>query len=95
MPTYDYHCESCCSDMEFRHPVNGNAPECHRCGTIMKKRILSAPAVHGYMAAGRNQAMASLHRPLEEASHRHGPGCGCFGGHHRASNSKASSSTVD
>ncbi|WP_375142702.1 FmdB family zinc ribbon protein [Methylomonas koyamae] len=91
MPTYDYHCGNCGSDLEFRHSVNSNAPECPQCGGIMEKRILSAPAVHGYMAVGRNQAMASLQRPLEEASHRHGPGCGCCGGHRHATSSPASS----
>ena len=81
MPTYDYRCKICRSETEVRHPVNEAAPRCPDCGGGMEKIILSAPAVHGYMAQGREQAMKSLCPPDHDTSHRHGPGCGCGGRH--------------
>lgn len=81
---YDYCCESCRHETEIRHSVYARAPGCPRCGGVMKKVIRSAPAVHGHMAIGREQAIRSLQRPDDENRHHHdhGPGCGCGGHHH-------------
>ncbi|WP_203434318.1 FmdB family zinc ribbon protein [Nitrosococcus halophilus] len=59
MPTYEYHCLACNQDFEAYHGMNEPAPYCPACGGAVKQR-LSAPAIHGYKARGREAAMQSL-----------------------------------
>lgn len=71
MPTYDYLCPQCNQHREVNQSMSAPAPACERCANVMERRILYAPAVHGHMARGREQAM----RSLPETSH--GKGCPC------------------
>lgn len=73
MPVYDYHCEACQTQFQFRHAITSDPPPCPRCGSRVRQIFLSAPAVHGYMARGREQAAQTL----ETAQTGHGPGCHC------------------
>lgn len=81
MPTYDYRCRNCHRQFEARHPINENSPTCPACGGRAEKVILSAPAMHGHMARGRELAMRSLDPKPGTHPHTHGPGCQC-GAHH-------------
>ena len=81
MPTYDYQCQDCHRQFEARHAINERSPACPACGGRAEKVILSAPAMHGHMARGRELAMRSLHPKPDTPSHTHGPGCQC-GAHH-------------
>ncbi len=72
MATYDYECTRCGLRFEASHCIAAAAPECPHCGGEVRKLILCAPATHGRMARGREQAMRALH-----PQHVHGPGCGC------------------
>lgn len=60
MPTYDYRCILCHTDFEAHHGLSAPAPACHRCGGEARRVYLSAPAVHGAMARGRDLAVRSL-----------------------------------
>lgn len=71
MPIYDYCCKQCGKQYEVYQSIDALAPECQDCRVSMVRQILSAPAVHGSMARGREQAM----RSLPEATH--GKGCPC------------------
>jgi len=75
MPLYDYRCERCATPFEALHPIAAQAPACPECGGSSAKAFLSAPAVHGAMAQGREQAVQSLQS--KPTGHRHGPNCGC------------------
>ncbi len=75
MPTYDYRCTQCSLQFEARHSINSSAPVCPACEGETEKVFLSAPAAHGNMARGRDQAMRSLEP--KAGLHQHGPGCGC------------------
>lgn len=75
MPTYDYRCRQCGHSFEARHSIDACAPPCPSCGGTADKVILSAPAVHGYMAQGRELAVRSLEP--REAHPSHGIGCPC------------------
>ncbi|MHB1246827.1 MAG: FmdB family zinc ribbon protein [Sulfuriferula sp.] len=77
MPTYDYLCTQCKLQFEARHAINASSPDCPVCGGATKKVILSAPAMHGNMARGRDLAMRSLQPKPGEDKHVHGSGCGC------------------
>ncbi|SDY46500.1 FmdB family zinc ribbon protein [Nitrosomonas halophila] len=79
MPTYDYQCTQCKLQFEIRQSINAPTPDCPECRSIAEKVILSAPAMHGNMARGRDLAMRSL-QPKSDQTHGHAPGCGC--GHH-------------
>lgn len=81
MPTYDYRCRGCRLRFEARHPIDGPSPGCPACGGTVEKVILSAPALHGQMARGRELAMRTLQPPAVDKPHIHGPGCGCGVGH--------------
>ncbi len=75
MPTYDYLCLGCQRYFEVRHAIEDTGPNCPFCGGLTEKRILSAPAFHGYMAQGRKLAMRSLEPgPLDNS---HSGGCTC------------------
>jgi putative FmdB family regulatory protein len=76
MPTYDYQCTQCKLQFEVRQSINAPTPDCPACGSIAEKVILSAPAMHGNMARGRDLAMRSL-QPKPDQTHGHAPGCGC------------------
>jgi putative FmdB family regulatory protein len=75
MPTYDYHCPNCQSQFQAKHPMNAEAPTCSACGGVPVKVILSAPAVHGYMARGREAAVRTFEQQTSKSGH--GPGCPC------------------
>ncbi len=77
MPTYDYCCTQCKLKFESRHAMNADSPCCPLCGGAAVKLILSAPAMHGAMARGRDLAMRSLEPKPGQKKHVHGPGCGC------------------
>ena len=81
MPTYDYQCQDCHAQFEARHAINDDSPACPTCGGRAEKVILSAPALHGRMARGRELAMRSLDPGPGSPPHSHGPGCQC--GAHR------------
>ncbi len=71
MPTYNYCCKQCGKQCEVRQSIDASPPECPDCRMSMERQILFAPAVHGGMARGREQAMRSLPEPA------HGKGCPC------------------
>ncbi|MBI3522915.1 MAG: zinc ribbon domain-containing protein [Betaproteobacteria bacterium] len=77
MPTYDYLCTQCKQRFEAHHAINTLDPDCPLCGGVTEKVILSAPAMHGNMARGRDLAMRSLQPKPGQEKHIHGPGCGC------------------
>jgi putative FmdB family regulatory protein len=77
MPTYDYQCMPCNLRLEARHSISTQAPNCPQCEGTLARLILSAPAAHGSMAQGREQAMRSLQPKPGPGKHQHGPGCGC------------------
>ncbi|WP_295625279.1 FmdB family zinc ribbon protein [uncultured Nitrosomonas sp.] len=77
MPTYDYLCTRCELQFEIRHSINASNPNCLACGSATEKIILSAPAMRGNMARGRDLAMRSLQPKTDQVNHVHGPGCGC------------------
>lgn len=79
MPTYDYQCTQCKLQFEAHHSINAPNSDCPACGSVTEKVILSAPAMHGNMARGRDLAMRSL-QPKPDQTHGHAPGCTC--GHH-------------
>lgn len=60
MPTYDYRCLQCNLAFQIVHSMSACAPACPDCAGPMKQLILSAPAFHGGMASGREQAVGSL-----------------------------------
>lgn len=60
MPTYDYRCNQCHDQFEVHHRVSAPAPTCRRCGGETRRIYLTAPAVHGAMARGRELAVESL-----------------------------------
>jgi putative FmdB family regulatory protein len=73
MPTYDYACSVCDNHFEASHPLLGDKPACPLCGGETSRLILSAPAVHGQMAKGREAAV----RSLDPERQRHGKDCPC------------------
>lgn len=77
MPTYDYACATCGHEFQEFHGVNTVLPACPMCGGSPQRKIRSAPAVHGHMARGRDQA-ASTFEPVEYNGH--GAGCPCCHG---------------
>lgn len=77
MPTYDYICTECKLQFKASHSINAERPECSVCGGPTEQLILSAPAIHGSMARGRDEAMRSLQPKAGQNNHTHGPGCGC------------------
>lgn len=60
MPTYDYRCTECGAQFEVYHRISAQYPPCRRCGGGTKRVFLSAPAVHGWTARGRDLAIKSL-----------------------------------
>jgi putative FmdB family regulatory protein len=60
MPTYDYRCRDCGTEFESFQRIGARAPACRACGGRTEKLLLTAPAIHGAMAAGREAAMRSL-----------------------------------
>ena len=75
MPSYDYRCTQCRAEFQARHGMTAKGPPCPACGAAAERVILAAPAVHGYMARGRE---AAVHTFEHQETHRaHGPGCPC------------------
>ena len=72
MPSYDLRCSSCGGTYEIQKRMADPVPPCPRCGGMGHIVILDAPAVHGYMARGREAAVRSL-----EPTSVHGPECPC------------------
>lgn len=60
MPTYDYQCRECHRCFEVHHALSAPAPACPACRGETRRLLLSAPAVHGAMASGRDAAMRAL-----------------------------------
>lgn len=82
MPTYDYRCMHCQTPFEASHAMNEPAPNCPNCGGRPEKTILTAPAMHGQMARGRELAMRSLQPSrMNAGSNGHGPSCSCCAPH--------------
>ncbi|WP_366929549.1 zinc ribbon domain-containing protein [uncultured Thiohalocapsa sp.] len=77
VPRYDYRCQQCQHAFEASHALAAQAPPCPHCGGATRKTLLSAPAVHGVMAQGRERAVQSLTPAASAPGHRHGPNCGC------------------
>jgi putative FmdB family regulatory protein len=77
MPSYDYRCTCCSTHFEAWHAIADTAPPCPTCGGAAIKELLAAPAIHGHMARGREQAIQSLQPTDAAAPGRHGPGCPC------------------
>lgn len=75
MPTYDYRCMKCDHVFAATHSVGATRPRCVECGRPTQQVFLTAPAVHGSMARGREMAVRSL-QP-KPAVGGHGPGCPC------------------
>lgn len=69
MPTYDYECDRCRTVFEAFHAASAPSPECPECGGLSTKHFMSAPAIHGDAAQGREQAVRSLPQC--------GKGCSC------------------
>ncbi|TXI16826.1 MAG: zinc ribbon domain-containing protein [Nitrosomonas sp.] len=77
MPTYDYQCTQCQQRFEAYRPMSASNPECLACGGLTVKMFLFAPAMHGNMACGREQAMRSFEQNSDSINRMHGPGCRC------------------
>lgn len=60
MPIYDYQCSACLGHFEARRAISADAPHCPHCGGPSMRTILSAPAIHGAMARGRDLAARSV-----------------------------------
>ena len=60
MPTYDYQCSACRDQFEARRSLAADAPLCPQCGGPTMRIILSAPAIHGALARGRDLAARSI-----------------------------------
>jgi putative FmdB family regulatory protein len=60
MPTYDYQCRECQTRFEARHAIDDEIPPCIACGGEARRLILSPPAVHDFLARGRDKAARSL-----------------------------------
>lgn len=78
MPVYDFQCRSCGQCFEALHPADAPDPPCPACAGPTDRQI-GAPAVHGAMSRGREQAMAALQTASGPCSacasgrpHRHG-----------------------
>lgn len=77
MPSYDYLCTACNTRFESQHPVQAPYPACPSCGSNVRKLFLKAPAVHGYMARGRERAVNSLEPGSMQSAGAHGANCPC------------------
>ncbi|WP_414718140.1 FmdB family zinc ribbon protein [Thiocapsa sp. UBA6158] len=77
MPIYDYRCTCCQTSFERSQSMNAEPPSCPACGGTTARVFLCAPAVHGRMARGRDQAVRSLQPADTPRGHQHGAGCGC------------------
>ena len=60
MPRYDYRCTACQNEFEAVHAIDAAPPQCPACSGPAQRAFLSAPAVHGFMARGRQRASNSL-----------------------------------
>ena len=79
MPSYDYYCPVCQTRFQARHAMNAEPPACAVCGNPPVRVILSAPAVHGHMARGREAASRTFEQQASKTAH--GPGCPCCSKH--------------
>lgn len=76
MPTYNYQCVKCNLQIKKNNKIYDVTPDCPACGGKTEKIFLSAPAIHGHMARGRELAIESLH-PRSGDGRIHGMSCGC------------------
>lgn len=60
MPVYDYQCSVCRAQFEAQRAIAAGAPPCPQCGGSALRKILSAPAIQGAMARGRDLAARSI-----------------------------------
>lgn len=77
MPTYDYLCTTCDTRFESQHSVRAPHPVCPACGGSVRRLFLTAPAVHGHMARGRELAVNSLDPGTMQPTGAHGANCPC------------------
>lgn len=75
MPSYDYVCRRCSERFQAHHAIGAVRPTCPICGGEVQRVFLSAPAVHGNMARGRDRAVRSLDPTAVDGAH--GPRCPC------------------
>lgn len=75
MPTYDYFCPNCQTRFQAQHAINAETPVCGGCSGLPIRVILTAPAVHGRMARGREAAARTFEPRTDRTGH--GPGCPC------------------
>lgn len=76
MPIYDFTCRNCGTRFESVCAHDAPPPRCLACGAPTD-RLPSAPALHGGMARGREEAMRSLQRGTG-----HCPACAAGRPHH-------------
>lgn len=60
MPLYDFECFECHAMFERMQRAPVPEPLCPACGGATRRAYLSAPAIHGAAAVGREQAVRSL-----------------------------------
>ncbi len=75
MPTYDYFCPSCRHSFAAHHKMSEPRPSCPQCGGLVERAFLTAPAIHGGAARGREAAIRSLTATAADSGH--GPKCPC------------------
>jgi putative FmdB family regulatory protein len=75
MPTYDYFCPGCRHFFSARHKIAEPRPYCPQCSGVVEPAFLTAPAVHGAGARGREAAIRSLTAAAADSGH--GPKCPC------------------
>jgi putative FmdB family regulatory protein len=73
MPAYDLCCRICGTRFEVHRAIAAPNPACPACGGEAYQVHLSAPAIHGHMARGRDRAA----RTLDAGAKGHGPTCPC------------------
>lgn len=60
MPIYDYQCSACERYFEARRDIAASSPGCPHCGAPSRRIIVTAPAIHGATARGRDRAVQSI-----------------------------------
>jgi putative FmdB family regulatory protein len=80
MPVYDYDCPACGGFTVLRPMAEYREPhDCPACGAAAPRVVATAPYLAG-MDGARRTAFTTNERAAHaphQASHRHGPGCGC------------------
>jgi len=61
MPTYDYHCNGCGDEQEYRNLSSRDTPSCYKCGSDDMKRLPSSINIGGMKA--REVSMGDIYAP--------------------------------